>query len=36
MKRFLTLVTVVALVSMAVAIAQQHVSLLRGALKRGR
>jgi hypothetical protein len=31
MKRFLTSMTVVTLLSMAVAIAQQHVSVLRGA-----
>jgi hypothetical protein len=31
MKSFLTLVTVVTLLSMAVAIALQHVSVLRGA-----
>jgi hypothetical protein len=30
MQRFLTLVTVVTLLSMSVAIAQQHVSVLRG------
>jgi hypothetical protein len=31
MKRFLTSMTVVTLLSLAVAIAQQHVSVLRGA-----
>jgi hypothetical protein len=31
MKRFLTLVTIVTLLSMAVAIALKHVSVLRGA-----